>query len=110
MNRSLGFLPFLMFVTVVGCQRGDKPQYANVKGKVTFNGNPLEKGEISFTKAGQPPSTMKIVDGAFNGQAMIGENRVSVSAWKHSATPPKLPKEAQIQQKGYIEKFKRSPK
>jgi len=97
-----------MLVTFVGCQRGDKAHYANVKGKVTYNGSPIEKGQISFTTEGQIPSTMQIVDGSFSGQAMIGSNRVSVSAFKKSATAPKLSKAASIQIQGYLDKYKRS--
>jgi len=106
MNRPLGFILFLILATVVGCGQRDKPTYANVKGKVTYNGKPIEKGQITFSMAGQPPSSMNIVDGAFNGQAMVGSNKVSVSAMKKAATAPKLPPNAQIQIEGYLKKFK----
>ena len=106
MNRPLGFILFLILATVVGCGQRDKPTYANVKGKVTYNGKPIEKGQITFAMEGRPPSSMDIVDGAFNGQAMVGENKVSVSAKKKIASAPKLPPNAQIQIKGYQEKFK----
>ncbi|MFL5244046.1 MAG: hypothetical protein ACJ8FY_18235 [Gemmataceae bacterium] len=104
MNRSLGFILFLALVTVSGCGR-DKPKYANVKGKVTYNGIPIEKGQISFAIEGQPPSSMKIVGGEFNGQAMVGSNKISVSAKKKAANAPVLPEQAQIQMKGY-QKYK----
>jgi hypothetical protein len=107
MNRPLGFILFLILATVVGCSgQANKPTYANVKGKVTYNGSPIEKGEISFLVDGQPPSTMKIDNGAFNGQAMVGPNRVSVSAWKKAETAPKLSPEAENQIKGYM-KYKK---
>ena len=109
MNRSLGFILPLILVTVVGCGQGDKPNYANVKGKVTFNGQPIEKGQITFVMEGHTPSTMKIVDGEFNGQAMIGSNRVSVSAMKKVAAARVLSKEAQIQISGYKKKFEGAP-
>ncbi len=109
MNRSLGFLLFLILATVVGCQKGDKQTYANVKGTVTFNRKPIEKGQITFALEGRPPSTMDIVDGKFSGQAMVGSNKVSVSARKKSANPPKLTKDAEAQIKGYQEKFKAAP-
>jgi hypothetical protein len=111
MNRSLALVPFLVLVTVAGCQRGDKSQFANVKGKVTYNGSPIEKGEIAFTHEGQPPMTMKIVDGAFNGQAMVGRNKVAVTAWKKNPTAARrLSEHAQIQMRGYQEKFKHEKK
>jgi hypothetical protein len=101
-SPCLGFLLFLILALVVGCQ-GDKQTFANVKGTVTFNGKPIEKGQITFAVEGRPPATSDIVDGKFSGQAMVGSNRVSVSALKKSATAPKLPKAAQIQIKGYME-------
>ena len=101
-------LPLLIILTVVGCQGGDKPKYANVKGKVTFNGKPIEKGQITFALEGRPPSTMDIVDGRFSGQAMVGSNKVSVSAKKKSAAAPQVKggaaaaKDAEAQMKGYM--------
>jgi hypothetical protein len=107
MNRPLGFLLFLILATVAGCHRGDQPTYANVKGTVTFNGKPIDKGQITFALEGRPPSTMDIVDGKYTGQAMVGSNKVSVSAKKKSATPPTLSKDAQTQINGYMQiKFK----
>lgn len=104
MNRSIGFFLFLLLAAVAGCQQGDKPIYANVKGTVTLNGKAIEKGQITFAVEGRPPTTMDITDGAFAGQAMVGSNKISVSAKKKSATAPKLPKSAEIQIKGYMEK------
>jgi hypothetical protein len=102
MNRPLGLL-LLPLALAVGCQQGDKPAYANVSGKVTLDGHPIEKGQITFAAEGRPPSTMDIVDGKFNGQAMIGSNKISVSAKRKSAAAPRLPKDAENQLKGYKE-------
>jgi hypothetical protein len=95
----------LILATVVGCGAG-APKYANVKGTVTYNGKPIEKGLITFAFPGRPPSTMDIEDGKFNGQAMVGENKVSVSMMKRVANPPKLSKEAEVMIKGYQERAK----
>jgi hypothetical protein len=109
MNLPLSFLlSSLILATVVGCQRGDGQTYANVKGKVTFNGTPIEKGHITFALEGRPPSTVDIVDGKFAGQAMVGSNKVSVSAKRKSAAAA-LPKSADTQVKGYQAKFKTNP-
>jgi hypothetical protein len=114
MKRALQILPFLILATVVGCQRGDKQTYANVKGTVTYNGKLIEKGQITFALEGRPPSTMDIVDGKYSGQAMVGSNKVSVSARKKVATPPPVrggaasAKDADTQIKGYM-KFKAGP-
>jgi hypothetical protein len=107
MNRPLLLLLFLLFVVLVGCS-GDTPRYTNIKGTVNYNGKPIEKGQIIFAMEGRPPSSMDIVDGLFNGQAMVGTNKVSVSAKKKSAGGgPKLDAHAKAQIKGYMEiKFK----
>jgi hypothetical protein len=106
MNRSLVIILLLLLATVVGCQQGVKPLYANVQGTVKHNGQLIEKGQITFAFEGHPPSTMDITDGKFAGQAMIGSNKIMVSAKKKSATAPKLPKSAETQIKGYMEKRK----
>ena len=112
MNRSLGFILPLVLTVVVGCQ-GNKPTYAIVKGSVKYNGSLLEKGEIVFAMEGRPPSVMNVVDGKFDGQAMVGSNRVWVSARKKAAKAPEIKggaaarKDAAIQMKGYAEKAKR---
>jgi hypothetical protein len=108
MNRPLQFLLFLILATVIGCQQGDKQTYANVKGTVTFNGKPIDKGKITFAVEGRAPSTMDIVDGTFSGQAMVGSNKVSVSARRKAATPPQVrggaaaAKDAEAQISGYM--------
>jgi hypothetical protein len=105
MKRSLGCLVFLILAPALGCQQGDRQTYANVKGTVTFNGKPLDKGEITFEVEGRPPSTTDIVDGKFAGQALVGSNKISVSAKKRSAAAaPKRPKYADEQEKAMREK------
>jgi hypothetical protein len=107
MNRPLGFLLILVLATVVGCS--DAPRYANIKGTVTYNGKPIQKGKITFALPGRPPSTMDIDDGKFNGQAMVGENKVSVSMMVRTANPPKLSKEAESMIKGYQKRAENEP-
>jgi hypothetical protein len=106
MNRPLGLLLLPLACALAGCQQSDKPLYANVSGTVKFNGQPIEKGQITFAVEGRPPASMDIVDGKFAGQAMIGSNKISVSAKRKSATAPKTPKDAELQIKGYQEKMK----
>jgi hypothetical protein len=100
MRQTLLFL-FLVLALLVGCQKEDKHSYANVSGTVTYNGKPIEKGFITFQMEGNPPKSMDIVDGKFNGQAMVGSNRVTVSAKKKSATAKTLRPEALVQIEGY---------
>ena len=106
MNRSIGFLT-LVLVLVVGCTSGDKPPaYANVSGTVNYNGKPIEKGKITFATDGRPPSTTDIIDGKFTGQAMIGSNKVVISAMRKMTGAKKLRPQAEAMVKGYSEKMK----
>jgi hypothetical protein len=93
----------VLIATIVGCG-GNKSTYAKVKGTVTLNGKPLDKGEIAFTLVGKPPTFMNVVDGKFSGQAIVGSNTISISAKRKSGVAPKLPKEAMAQMKAYREK------
>ena len=107
MKRLLGI--FLIASVVVGCSGNDrKLTYASVTGTVTFNGQPIAKGQITFALEGRPPSTIDIVDGKFDGQALVGSNKVSVSAKKKSGSAPKLNQDAQNQIKGYTERMNKS--
>jgi len=109
MNRPLLFLLVPILATAVGCQGGERQVYANVKGKVNFNGKPIEKGQITFSVPGRPPTVMDIDNGDFSGQAVVGENKIMVSAKRKGSAAP-LPKHAQNQIKGYREiKFKDDP-
>jgi len=93
---------------VIGCSGGDGVKYTKVKGTVKYNGKPVEKGFIIFKVEGMPPSSIDIVDGEFHGQAMVGTNKVSVSALKKAAagSGPKMDAHAKTQSQGY-RKFKR---
>jgi hypothetical protein len=105
MKRYLGFA---LLVAVAGCSDGMKgASYANVTGTVTYNGQPIEKGQITFAVEGRPPSTMDIVDGKFSGSAMVGQNRVSVTAKKKSANAPQMNQDAKNQVKGYMERMQK---
>jgi hypothetical protein len=75
---------------LIGCSKNDAPSYANVSGTVTYNGSPLDKGQITFSTDGRPPTAMDIVDGKFSGQAMIGSNRIAVSAYRKGVTQKKM--------------------
>jgi hypothetical protein len=97
----------LILAAVVGCEQGEKQSYANVSGTVKYNGQPIEKGKITFAVEGRPPSTIDIVDGKFTGSAMVGQNKVSVSAKRKGTMQVVRGKEdAENQIKGYMEKKK----
>src|SRR5437660_8482687 len=100
MYQLARFTALALAIGVVGCGgKGDPPAYANVSGTVTYNGKPLDKGQITFSTDGRPPTMMDIVDGKFTGQAMIGSNKVQVAAFRKSTTERKIPESAQAQVK-----------
>ena len=87
---------------VAGCGKNDgAPAYANVSGTVTYNGQPLPKGEITFSTDGRPPTVMDIADGKF-----VGSNRVSVSAFRKATKERKVPETAQKQIAAYQQMYK----
>jgi hypothetical protein len=86
---------------VVGCGKKGAPSYANVSGTVTYNGSPIEKGQIVFNCDGRPPTVADIVDGKYTGQAMVGTNKVSISAFRKAAKARELPPTAQKQVEVY---------
>ena len=103
MKYSFGFVVCLILVTGIGCG-AKKDNYAKVKGTVTLNGKPLDKGEVFFILAGKPAACMVIVDGKFSGQAMVGSNKIQFSVTKKTGKAPVLPPNAALQMKAYREK------
>ena len=91
-NASL----LLGFLFVSGCGTADKPPpYANVSGKVLFNGKAIEKGTITFSTDGRPPAVLDITDGAFSGQSLVGSNKVSISYRRKTNRTMNLPPDVQ---------------
>src|SRR5262249_3663236 len=102
MHQIIRFTALAVAIAVVGCGTKDEPSYANVSGTVTYDGKPLDKGQITFGIPGRPPSEADIVDGKYTGQAMVGKNRIQISAYRKSAKQKKLPTEsAQKQMEAY---------
>lgn len=102
-SHALLFSGFCLLVTI-GCDGGgDKPPpYANVSGTVKIDGKPVEKGTITFSTDGRPPAALDIRNGEYSGQAMVGSNRVQVSA-KRAGGASQMPAIAQEQMKAYAE-------
>ncbi len=96
-------------VGLVGCAPSNKQSYANVSGTVTYNGKPLEKGQITFSCDGRAPTSADIVDGKYTGQAMVGTNRISIAAYRKAAKERQLPPQALAQYKAYQERNKGAP-
>jgi hypothetical protein len=75
--------PCLFLVVLLGCAGSEKPKYP-VRGTVTFDGAPVEEGDILFLP-GQEGG--RIEDGAFEFLATPGSKRVEIRA---SKLDPKL--------------------
>ncbi|MEX0728487.1 MAG: hypothetical protein WEB58_04925 [Planctomycetaceae bacterium] len=89
----------LATVTLSGC--GDSgPERASISGQVTFDGQPVEDGTISFVPAGDtqgPVSGDRIVNGTYTIPAdkgpVIGSHKVEIKATRKTgekipAVPP----------------------
>ncbi len=57
-----------------------QPEMAPVTGTISLKGKPLSDATVTFSSAGFPPNTMEVTNGKFSGRAMIGVNKVAVSA------------------------------
>ena len=100
MKNALRIALILLLAPVAGCG-GTKNVYAKVKGTVTLNGKPLDKGTIIFSVVAKPATVLTITDGKFSGQAVVGTNTISVSVKKKSAVAQKMPPQAAMQMKAY---------
>jgi len=85
-------LGLLAGVTLVGCEKKIEPvKRVQVSGRVTLDGSPLTTGTITFdAKNGEPPATLNIVDGAYEGRAAVGKNKVVISATKKISMREKM--------------------
>ena len=84
MRRQIGVL-LCTALFLAGCESG--PEMAEVKGTVTLDGVPLDKGMIQFTDVNKqlPAASLEIKDGDFKGKAFVGLARVSITSpksWK----------------------------
>lgn len=96
MNASVR-LGTLVFATVAACwlagcgQKVQTATKAQVSGKVTLDDKLLTTGTITFdAQNGEPPATMNILDGAYEGRAAVGKNKVIISATKKISMKEKM--------------------
>ena len=101
MNPLARFTALAIVIGMVGCNKDGAPAYVNVSGTVTYNGKLIEKGQITFSTDGRPPSAIEIVDGKFAGQAMVGSNRIMISAYRKTNKERKIPESAKKQYEAY---------
>ena len=101
MKQLARFTALAIAIGVVGCNKDGAPAYANVSGTVMYNGQPLPKGQITFSTDGRPPSAIEIVDGKFSGQAMVGSNKIMISAYRKTSKERVIPDSAKKQYEAY---------
>jgi hypothetical protein len=87
MYRFLTLFALIVFL-IVGCNRTPPgPPMATVKGKVTYDGKPVD-GTIQFKPDKETPAPIEIKNGAYNGQAQIGPlQRVLIRSTDGSIPP-----------------------
>lgn len=82
----------LWMVMLCGCTPAAKLQLAEVSGAVTLDNQPLPKGVIVFTKDGEIPKELSIVQGRYEGTAYAGKNHIQFAVYREqrqrSATGP----------------------
>lgn len=79
-------LSLTLFLGVAGCS-GDGavkgPKLAAVKGTVTLDGDPMASGEVMFVQGGGV-GTAQVTNGAFSGEAPVGECVVQIYSYRES--------------------------
>ena len=83
MVRACAVIGILLPALLVGCGGGldDDPETGSVSGTVTVDGKPVGSGySILFQPTdGRPPQSIPLDDsGNFKGDAVVGENEVSI--------------------------------
>jgi len=80
-NHQSQPLLLLVILLLLGCSAGDKMPRYRVTGKVTFQGQPVEEGQITFEdpSTGQVNSAPLGSGGTYTTELPAGDYRVSVS-------------------------------
>jgi hypothetical protein len=81
LQRTIATGLFLLAFTTSGCSSGAKEARYKVSGKVTFQGQPVEKGEITFANdaAGQVNSSQLGSGGSYATELTAGDYRVYIA-------------------------------
>ncbi len=103
------FFPVVLILALVsGC--GSADGLHAVTGTVTFDGQPVESGEIIFRAEGgeEASAAGKIVDGRYSLRAAPGPKRVEITAMRQVETPQAASGEPALSFQSYIpEKYNR---
>jgi hypothetical protein len=79
---------------LAGCgqEAGPKgPAKAKVSGTVNLDKRPMAGGEVRFNLAGQPVQVIEVKEGAFSGEAFVGQNQIDVVLEKDGPPHPMDP-------------------
>ncbi len=74
-----------MTLFLVGC--GTSSDKVDVTGRVTWNGEPLEKGTISFLEPDKSSDAAVVTNGEFSAKVTPGKKHVGVVSFKDIAVP-----------------------
>jgi hypothetical protein len=84
-----------LVLLLIGCGKPARTPTAEVKGKVTLDGEPLASGKIVFDGGPSVPAgEFNITDGAYSGEVEVGSKTVRISSYKDPPPqkgPPKGP-------------------
>ncbi len=72
----------LALTLILGCKPRTELQQAKVSGAVTLDGQPLAEGVIVFTKFGEIPKELPIVQGQYDGQVVVGPNHLQFAVYR----------------------------
>ncbi len=98
---SIWVIVLTVLLAINGCGRSDLPTRARVEGSVTFEGQPLNNGTISFVPdrnrgtTGRSATGVIGPDGRFqlrsfekDDGALVGFHRVQIESWANVPEPP----------------------
>lgn len=90
---------------LAGCNRGPVIKYADVDGKVSYKGEALKMGTVSFQPAFGARAVAEIKEnGTFSMKGVVGPNTVMIESHEPGAEPggPDAPKMMKSDPKTYI--------
>jgi hypothetical protein len=93
---SLTLFGIAVCVLSLGCGGGKVvvSKKAKVTGSIKLNGKLLASGRITFDpQNGEPPSDLSILDGKFEGQVILGKNKVMINSYEKKTMKEKTGKD-----------------
>ncbi len=105
MKLWTSFFACTLTLFAIGCgAKTDGKPTADVKGKVTLDGNPLASGKIVFDEgAGIPAVELDIKNGAYEGKVSVGSKTVRINSFKSVPAPKGMT--GPLYEKGIEENF-----